>query len=517
MPQWSWIPRRRARLRIVVALLVSAVAAGVGSGLLSPTPARALPAGETWAAELSIGGGDDTNVVAANGAIRLGTGTVRPLSARSPRTQGELILPPRRPAIASTRVSADLTADMPPGTEVEISVRGTQSDGSWSEWTPATRTTPAQLTDPAVELQVKVLLVANQYGVSPSVQRLWLTADRVGAPGTSPTAAPTTTRPGTTTTRPSTTTTTPSTTTTTTTTTRPGTTTTTPSSTTPSTTTRPSTTTPSATPSTIDPTSPSTAPSTSTSTTTPSGTTSATPLAASTGQPITVPPFTKRVYATRIGLAGNNTANGHLVANRDHFVALPSRRSVAPNNTGDYTVKVCADNGRCSFAPVWDVGPWNTADNYWDGSVARLNFSALTQGIPEAQAAYQGGFNGGKDGFGRRVGNAAGIDLADGTYWDDLGLTDNTWVTVSYLWTGRGAVGIARPGSAKTLVVRNGPNTSAAVVGAVGATSRVPITCTATGPAQNGTQGTSNQWLKIGPSQYVPAAGVEGPSGLTPC
>ena len=32
--------------------------------------------------------------------------------------------------------------------------------------------------------------------------------------------------------------------------------------------------------------------------------------------------------------------------------------------------------------------------------------------------------------------NPAGIDLADGTFWDDLGLINNTTVTVDYLWTG---------------------------------------------------------------------------------
>ena len=35
----------------------------------------------------------------------------------------------------------------------------------------------------------------------------------------------------------------------------------------------------------------------------------------------------------------------------------------------------------------------------------------------------------------------AGIDLADGTFWDGLGMTDNDWVTVTYLWTGTAGPG----------------------------------------------------------------------------
>ena len=37
--------------------------------------------------------------------------------------------------------------------------------------------------------------------------------------------------------------------------------------------------------------------------------------------------------------------------------------------------------------------------------------------------------------------NPAGIDLADGMFWDALGLTDNAWVTVDYLWTGDSPLG----------------------------------------------------------------------------
>ena len=59
--------------------------------------ARAGPVpGDTWIAELAVEGGDDTNVVATAGAVRLAGDTVRAQSARSPLAEGELLLAPRR-------------------------------------------------------------------------------------------------------------------------------------------------------------------------------------------------------------------------------------------------------------------------------------------------------------------------------------------------------------------------------------------------------------------------------------
>ncbi|MFC0439469.1 hypothetical protein [Kutzneria buriramensis] len=161
-------------------------------------------------------------------------------------------------------------------------------------------------------------------------------------------------------------------------------------------------------------------------------------LSASTSMAPAVAPHAARsykVYATREGLVGSTTANGHKIVSHDHFVALPSGKSLNPNGKKTYQVKVCAANGRCETAPVWDVGPWNTKDDYWNPSSTRQEWKTLPEGKPEAQAAYQSGYNGGKDQFGRKVSNPAGIDLADGTFLDGLRLTDNAWVTVTYLWT----------------------------------------------------------------------------------
>jgi hypothetical protein len=205
-------------------------------------------------------------------------------------------------------------------------------------------------------------------------------------------------------------------------------------------------------------------------------------------------PRRHRVFATREGLVGRKTANGHVITERDVFVALPSRRALASRFTAEYTVKVCASTGRCAFAPVWDVGPWNTRDDYWNPSERRQEWRDLPRGKPEAQAAKEDGFNGGKDQFGRTVRNPAGIDLADGLFWDALGLKDNAWVDVDYLWTGDSPLGTARVDGRVDL--HAAPDPAAAVVGLVADSAAVPVQCVADG------------WLRVGSAQFVPASAV---------
>ena len=207
-----------------------------------------------------------------------------------------------------------------------------------------------------------------------------------------------------------------------------------------------------------------------------------------------------RVFATREGLTGATTANGHLIHPRDHFVALPSRRGLAPRDSGDYTVKICAANGRCEWAPVWDVGPWNTTDDYWNPTGGRESWPDLPQGTPEAQAAHDQGYHNGQDQFGRPVVTSAGIDLADGTFWDGLGLHDNSWVTVTYLWTDAGTPAIV---ALPILPVHSGPGAQYPAVGLVAQQAKLIVECTVTGRA-----GPADRWLRIGPKQFISAAHV---------
>jgi hypothetical protein len=143
---------------------------------------------------------------------------------------------------------------------------------------------------------------------------------------------------------------------------------------------------------------------------------------------------TYRIFATREGLVGHTTANGHVIQPRDRFVALPSWRNLSPRGSHTYQVRVTY-KGRSVVLPVWDVGPWNTHDDYW--SPDRERYRDLPVGMPMAQAAYLDGYNGGLDEFGRRIMHPNGIDIADGAFWDDLGMRDNDWVEVSFLWLGQ--------------------------------------------------------------------------------
>jgi hypothetical protein len=221
-------------------------------------------------------------------------------------------------------------------------------------------------------------------------------------------------------------------------------------------------------------------------------------------------PRTFKVYATREGLTGHTTANGHKIVPNDHFVSLPSTQSLATKNGSDYSVRVCSvTNGRCAYEPVWDVGPWNTNDSYW--ATKRTSWTKLPTGEPEAEAAYQHGYNDGHDQFGRKVLNPAGIDLADGTIRDGLDLSSSGWVDVTYLWTGGGDRGtISTDGG--TVNVRSGDSTAHKVVGMAGPHAQIPIECKIKGQLID-RSGTSSTWYRMAKGNYISAAYVNVKSG----
>jgi len=164
--------------------------------------------------------------------------------------------------------------------------------------------------------------------------------------------------------------------------------------------------------------------------------TAAPDMMAATATPAASAPLSFKVFATDEGDVGGQTTSGHIIQPNDHFVALPSGRVVSWESPTVYSVQVCGP-AKCVTVPVLDKGPWNINDNYWDSP--RDEFTDLPQGKPEAQAAYENGYNNGYDDYyGKKIVNPAGIDLADGTF-SDVGLTDNGYVTVTYLWTSGGA------------------------------------------------------------------------------
>jgi hypothetical protein len=136
-------------------------------------------------------------------------------------------------------------------------------------------------------------------------------------------------------------------------------------------------------------------------------------------------------------------------------------------------------------------------------SLLRQSWRDLPQGLPQAQAAFQDGYNGGRDQFGRRVRNPAGIDLADGIYFDTLGLRDNQWVTVDYLWAGTGPFGLV---GTPPLAVYAAADEDSHEIGRAAGGAMVPLQCRAPGG-----------WLRIGPGRYLPAAGLAQVPSLPAC
>jgi hypothetical protein len=153
---------------------------------------------------------------------------------------------------------------------------------------------------------------------------------------------------------------------------------------------------------------------------------------------------TFRLFATREGLVGGTTANGHVIGERDRFVALPSRLALAKKDGYDKQVLI-AYKGKQAVAPVWDVGPWNTKDNYWDAPEVRQTGKGLPRGWPAAQAQFFDRYSGGISDKGYTVANPAGIDIADGTFWDDLQMTGSDWVDVTFLWLSPGGAYVTQP------------------------------------------------------------------------
>ncbi|MGW4487511.1 hypothetical protein ACWEOE_27145 [Amycolatopsis sp. NPDC004368] len=387
---------RKSRMAVALAVVVA---------VFPMTPAVAAGA---WQVDLSTVDGDDVNVASVSGSLTLAGPEG---SSAAPGSSGVFVTPVHPLGSAAGRVSARVAADVPAGTAVDVDVRGRDSAGDWTEWTPAGERFPFAVRT----VQARISLSGLLDGPRPAVHSLTLTTSGSGA-----------------------------------------------------------------------------------------------------RDAVATEPLTYRIYATREGLVGGKTSNGHVIAQRDHFVSFPSTKSVSPKGTGSYTAKVCRTGGtRCEFAPVWEVGPWNTHDDYWNPAEERATFPTLPQGTPEAQAAFQDGFNGGKDSRGRVVKNPAGIDLADGVLWDGLGLTGNSWVDVTYLWTGTGgATGVITTAGAP-LNLRESPSTSAATKGVAARYARVPIECSVTGESVSGALGTSAIWDRVGPGLYVSdtyvKTGTDGP------
>ena len=135
---------------------------------------------------------------------------------------------------------------------------------------------------------------------------------------------------------------------------------------------------------------------------------------------------------------------------------------------------------------------------------------ALAEALPRAsrnpRPRTRAGTTAGRDQFGRKVLNPAGIDLADGTIRDGFGLSSSGWVNVTYLWTGGGVRGtIATDGG--TVNVRSGDSTSTKSVGLAGPYAQIPIECQVKGQVIT-RSGTTAYWYRMAKGNYISAAYV---------
>jgi hypothetical protein len=203
---------------------------------------------------------------------------------------------------------------------------------------------------------------------------------------------------------------------------------------------------------------------------------------------------TVRVYATQYA---PNTPGSVEVAVPDRcakFAALGWSSTLRSHNCpsgyavgNDWRVFVKRDGGQSAFIPLRDVGPWNIDDNFWDppsGTRPRRLFTDLPAGVPEAQAAYQSGYNtvpnclllsgspsghaGAADQFGRCVRNPSGIDLSvQAAAVLGLSYLQNEWVTVSFLWEPVGSAPPPPPPPASTPAPTPAPHKKGTLRGAV--------------------------------------------------
>ena len=225
--------------------------------------------------------------------------------------------------------------------------------------------------------------------------------------------------------------------------------------------------------------------------------------------------LTGTVFGTpRDGLIGRTTASGFRLRGNDRLVALPActesscpwlsfaereprwgKQTRCAEADGRCWVEIVSpESGRCVVAPVLDVGPLFTNDNWWADRRDR------TYKFPRGQTAADVVYRGGNVGYGagdsnigfdvRRAGYTAGIDLAQGT-WRDLGLGGGSGfhpLRVRLLWqagiTHNQACG-ARPSSTGSqggnatvtdaLNLRSGPSRSARVLAVMPARVEVTI------------------------------------------
>ena len=151
------------------------------------------------------------------------------------------------------------------------------------------------------------------------------------------------------------------------------------------------------------------------------------------------------VATDQVSVAGGRGVRCRVFATQYHGytrreVALPH---VHLKREGGFNVRL-KRGGHKAKVRVKEVGPWNIYDNYWNSRRAYErkkdweHLRHLPRCTPWAQAAYFRNYNHGKDQYGRRVTNPAGVDLTPRVA-RALGLKkyQNAWIYVRYPWVRR--------------------------------------------------------------------------------
>ncbi|MEE3920141.1 hypothetical protein V2I01_23610 [Micromonospora sp. BRA006-A] len=208
-----------------------------------------------------------------------------------------------------------------------------------------------------------------------------------------------------------------------------------------------------------------------------------------------------RVYATRIGLVGGITANGHTVRTRDTLrgAAHPARPVPAQHrrlhgqglHDERQPLRVRPGVGRRPVEHPRRLVEPGVGPGELEGPAARAAGGA--GGVPErlqrrARPVRPYRPQPGRAGPGRRhvLGRAA--------------LTDNAWVDVTLLWTGGGARAVVGSGP---LNLRAGRATAYASRGLAATYAHVPVQCYVTGQKITGTYRTTTRWYRLVGGNYV--------------
>ncbi len=139
------------------------------------------------------------------------------------------------------------------------------------------------------------------------------------------------------------------------------------------------------------------------------------------------------VYATQyIPVAAHGGASSRELSLPDKKIKFANEGWPGGYPNPPYYVNITRNSLSLTNVKVREVGPWNEDDNYWDAPSSRRIFNLPTC-TPEAQAAFQNKYNGGKDQFGRLVSNPAGVDLSPAVASQiGMGTNVSSWVYVNY-------------------------------------------------------------------------------------